>query len=592
MTYRSSRFCGALVAAALGTAAIGSTAQAEVIGDSVADNHNVTIFANIDLVAVFGDAPGVVTRVEALRNDVRIGWAQGPAVELGEFPAPNAGGMEVNHGVEGAAGDGDCWASFTPDLMAGDVIRVTRGTAVEQVRVDDITIDGMAFNAPNGDVHVTGRAALANGAPIPIADLDAGEVRQAVPRYRANPSEVIRTPGTTDGWTAIYKPPFTPFSEVSPALSVDERRQALLTNEHAMGYGHVAPLPAETQLADGLEGSGPAIGCEGSAGQSNAVESASDQAINVTSGDLTVSGTSMTGGVTDAGAVDGGSDIDGATITASDGTTSVTAPATGDFDGPGDWSANFTRAQLDTLADGPIEVSGSWNAGGTPIGGKSITLSKDIEAPELTATRDGASVSLSAGPGDRITYRTDGQPQTDGDAVYSGPIALPFGTTVLSVRVKDDAGNVTDRTLTYTVDRPADPPAAAGGSSSSSSSPAPIVAPPVQTLTAPSRTAPALVASARLVSRARLATVRRRGLSATFATPSGARFAVARLYRVNGKRRTLVATKSMTVEGASRESVRFAGRRLKAGRYAITLRVGAGRTSLGSPITIQVTVVR
>ena len=41
---------------------------------------------------------------------------------------------------------------------------------------------------------------------------------------------------------------------------------------HAMGFGHVAPLPLEAMLVDGVDDvPGPALGCEGSPSEANGI---------------------------------------------------------------------------------------------------------------------------------------------------------------------------------------------------------------------------------------------------------------------------------------------------------------------------------
>ena len=581
MSHLPRRLCGGLVTTVAVSAVVASAAQAEVVGDSVAANHNVGIFHNLDFVAAFGDAPLTPTTVQVTRDGQRIGYSSGLAANVGEFPAPNEGGLEVNHGPEAAPVDGDCWVTFTPDIIPGDHVTVTRAGVVEEVIVDDITIDEGPFRDANGDVVLRGTAALANGTPIPIARLDSGEVRNTS-RFRGAPTSVFRTPGTAAGWTMVYDVDVPLERENDGPFTREERAALLMAGDHAMGYGHVAPLPTETQLFEGTETPGPAPGCAPPS-HSNAVASADDTAINRTSGDLVVQGTAMAGTLGVAGALDPDGDITGATVTASDGVNAVTAPATGDFGGTGQssWTATFSRAQLDGLRDGPITVSAAFATSLGTLGGKTLSLTKDVVAPVVTAdpapgTYTGLrSVSLAAGPGERITYRTDGGTPSSGDTAYAGPIALGFGSTSLGVRAEDPAGNVTTQVLGYTINRPAT--AALPGS---------VVAQATRPRTA------RMVASTRRSLRLRLRSVRRSGLRATFVAPDGARVAVARLYRVRGAVRTLLATKRLSVRAGRRRTVRFAGRNLRPGRYLVVLRVGGSRSTLGPAVNVRVRIVR
>jgi Chitobiase/beta-hexosaminidase C-terminal domain len=572
------------LALALSASALAATpADAEVVGDSVADDHNIGVFHNIDFVAAFGAAPGTATTVEVLRDGHRIGTATGAAIDVGEFPAPNNGGLEVNHGPEGAPVPGDCWEGVTPDVIPGDHVTVTRGAEVEEIIVDDITIDDGPTRLDDGDVLLRGRAALADGTPIPISRLDSGEVRNSSD-FRGAPTRLFRTPGTTDGWTAIYDDEVTLERERNGPHSPDQRAQLLLSGDHAMGYGHVAPLPRETQLFEGTEAPGPAPGCSAPS-ESNAVAGADDEAINAASGALTVNGTAISGTLDD--------DVTGAAVSISDGTRTITRDATGNFGAAGQaaWTASFTRAQLETLADGDITVSARYAAGGGTLGGKTLTLVKDTVAPALTTSvPPGAhtgplSVALSAGPGETITYRLDGLPQTDADAPYTGPIALGFGTTTIGVRVTDAAGNVTDGTLTYTVNPP--PAAPAAPPAAPPATPAPVLAP--LTLATPSRTLRAGIL--RSTRRIRTRTARRRGIRVAFRAPRGTRAARLRLYKVRGSSRHRLVQRTVRTR-AGRRAFRLRSRRLRPGLYRITVRVGASRATLGRARTKMVRLVR
>ena len=139
-------------------------------------------------------------------------------------------------------------------------MRVTRGAVVEEVEVDDITVDEGPFVNSEGNVELRGTAALANGTPIAISRLDSAEVRNSSD-FRGAPTSLFRTPGTTDGWTAIYDVGVALERERNGPLGPADRTALLLAGDHAMGFGHVAPLPLETQLFEGGEVPGPAPGC-------------------------------------------------------------------------------------------------------------------------------------------------------------------------------------------------------------------------------------------------------------------------------------------------------------------------------------------
>ena len=556
----------ALAATLLGSVALAGTADARVI--NVAPNHNITVFAGIDFIAAFGDQPGVSTTVEVLRNGQLIGTATGPAVDLAGFDPPNHGGLEVNHGPAGAPEPGDCWTGFTPDIIPGDIVRVTRGAAVEEVEVDNITIDDGPFVDSAGNVVVRGTAALADGTPIPIERLDSGEVRNTS-TFRGAPTSVFRTPGTAAGWTMIYDVN-RPLDRERTVLTPSARRDVIMAGAHAMGYGHaLVPPPAEIQLADG-EVPGPALGCEASAGESNAVSSADDKAVNLASADLALTGKAMAATVND--------DITQVIPKVSDGTTTLTGAPIDITGAVRTWTATFTRAQLDTLADGQLTVSADYVTPGGAIGGHTLTLAKDVVAPDVTAdTAPGEytgplSVALRAGAGETITYRTDGLANGANDRAYTGAINLPFGTTTISARVTDAAGNVTDKAFTYTVNAPAAP------------APNAVTPPLLAPAPAPLVTGPKLKLDALMVtSRLSLGTARRRGLHAVVFAPDGANYVRVRLLR--GRKVIASVVRRVSSDGVMTivlPQSKKARRALRRGTYRLEVTPGANERHYGA----------
>lgn len=345
---------------------------------SVRPGKNVTVFHDADFVAIFGYKLGERLSVDVFRGGHRIATASGPAVGTAEGP-----GLEVNHGPASAVAPGDCWEDVTPDILPGDrvvVADVSGGT--DSVLVDNVSIDpaGPVDTNPAdrfAPVVLDGRAARVDGTPIPVEELDSGELRQDAVRLRAVPNSVERIAGTTDGWRATYQYPYNLLKPSS--LDPQQQKNAILGGAHAMGYGHAAPLPPETQIAEYPAGGGPALDCGNPASpfyapkSANAVATA-DDAVNLTSGDLALGGTAA-GDVTSVGVTLGDGNPD---------TTDPTADATGLTAGPGGkgWSAAFPRSQVEALGDGTLTATGTFiRADGSTAAGVAKKISKDTAAP-------------------------------------------------------------------------------------------------------------------------------------------------------------------------------------------------------------------
>jgi hypothetical protein len=582
-----------LAAAALGSAFTAAPAQATVVTAPPA-GASVLVAHNVDFISLEG-FPTQATTVEIVRNGQIIGTHSGTPVDpAGADPSI----MDVNHGTD----EGDtCFTGFTPDILPGDhvVIRQTGDTpaptpenptptapvTTTELIVDDIKITSGPV-AENGNVVVRGTASYVDAdgvrTPIPLADLDSGElVERDVADMRGAPQSVTRTAGTTDGWAMSFSPTVVYDDDDPFGGDANARRNALLQSTgYSMGFGHTEPPGPEMQLHEGLTDV-PETGAEGCPdGETNAVTTFDDQAINSTSDTLVVSGTIMPG-------------VTAVTAKIQSGAALPIAKAATVNTGARTWTATFDRAQLidgGLLPNGQVTVSADYTWGANTLFGRTRTITKDLAAPAAAVPSRAAgtyetgptSVSLSAGAGDRIEYQVNG----GGWIAYNGAIPLGLGTTNLTVRVIDAAGNVTTSTLRYVVNRPPAPPV------QPQPQPAPIaVTPPA--IIQPSAFRPAAPSSLRIASkRLKLSVARRKGLSASFLAPSGARVVVARLYRASGATRTLISSKRISVRAGRRYTAKFAGRKLKAGLYLVEVRAGQSSSALGAPGVVRMRVVR
>ncbi len=594
---RRLRRSAALVGASVLAAVAGSEpARASLTGPGVQPPHNITAFHNIDFVAVFGYPVGARVTVDLVRAGHRVASATGAAAAT-----PDGGALEVNHGPAGVPRPGDCWENYTPDVRPGDQIQVRHAGATEEVTVDEITIDQAPALLPDGTIEVRGIARTAAGAPIGAARLDSGEVRNVSTRVRANPSEVVDDPLREGGWIARYLPPgYGVFRGDNGNEAF--RRQSVLTGDHAMGFGHVVPLPRESMVVEGLgEGSGPALGCEASPASANAVGTSSVEAIN----QAALAAAPAAG---DAVLEIGGSaaaDVTSIAPSLSDGTTtiapsSVTMGANRAGD-PQGWSATFARSEILRLRDGIVTAAATFTpAVGAPTAGRPMTLKKDLVAPSVVSdpvpgTYQGAlDVSLSAGGASVLTYRTDGAPAGPGDTRFGTPITLQPGAGTVSAYAEDAAGNTTRATFAFTITAPPSPPGP--GSAPPPARAAEVLAPGAPALAPLGR--PALRLE-RLVTRGRVSrrSVRARGLSLLAGVPRGTRLLrieVLRRSRTGRLSRVTETVRALDTDGVLQFVLRAAAvrRALTPGRYVVRVTPEGEDRSLGQTSSVGVRVTR
>jgi hypothetical protein len=585
----------------LGSAIIAvPSANAEVI--SVGDGRNVGIFHNIDFVAGFGWEVGQPLTVEVFRGGQRIGMAEGPTVDLDEG-LPLNGALEVNHGPVGDPQPGDCWTTYTPDIMPGDEVRLTQLGITDTVIIDPITVDRGPFVNSAGKVQVEGRASRPGGTPIPIAFLDSGSVLNTS-QFRGGPNEIFRTLGTTDGVTMIFDPASPMTAEGRDGrepggLTTAQRLDLLMGGEYTIGYGHVAPLPRETQMFDGnADTPGPALGCEALPSESNAVSSTDDTAVNVASGDLLVNGKVM------AGTFD--NDITSVIPKISDGTTTVTGAAINVTGAVSTWTTTFSRASLETLRDGPLTISADYFTTNGPIGGHTKTIAKDIVAPAAaTANVPSGSyvgpqqITLSAENGATIRYTIGGpgvaDPTASTGTIANGPIPITASQTVKAI-VVDAAGNTSPvATFAYTITAPVQQNTGGGGAAAGGVTtilPAPALGGNTNTV------APAQLALKRLLTAAKVkrSTARLRGIRLSMELASGTNVVKINVYRRSGGKLKLISSGFKTTSNSGvyrvRQNHASLRRLLRIGSYEVRVTPGRSRTDLGKTSKASFKVVR
>ncbi len=224
-------------------------ASAQVIQSPPLLPLEVTVFPERDFTSITGFAANA---------DVVVQLRRGAVVSDAVGRTDATGFLEVNHP------GGVCWRNVTPDIVPGDVVRVTyRDTNHNRLNVPTAVAGSgaatttqnvtatQAVDAGNGTVLIRGRAQLANGSRIPLNRL---EVRIINPDFIGAPGSRIgrrdiradsvggRVDGTngnpiagTSG-TLAYDGTATTFTAVFSGLNADERRLVVEGQTRVMGW--------------------------------------------------------------------------------------------------------------------------------------------------------------------------------------------------------------------------------------------------------------------------------------------------------------------------------------------------------------------
>lgn len=435
---------------------------------AVTVGDNITAFPNRDMVGAFGYEPGEMLTIDIVRGGVVVATTTGPA-----GTTPEGVGLEVNHGPEGVTPNpGECWDGVTPDLRGGDLIRVTTLRGVDEMTVTNLDILSGPAEGANGEVFVEGVASAADGTRLP-AGAFAAEFRfdDAEPRFRRGPlaPEYQGETGTT--WRASYDPATDVAAE---GYTVDEMRNMALDDASWMA---VEDKITVTTIAEFGEPGGPAPGCEDVApADPNTVAAGFQDPVNITSGDVMLSGTAA-GGVTSVSI-----------------TVGTLAPRSIPLDGgselPQPWSVTIPKAELMALSDGPVTVESSFDG----VAGTTRTMLKDTVAPQPpTASPEPGSygntqnVTLTRPAGEqgsRILWviGTGAVADPDGSSQeYSTQIAVSSSQTIKAL-VVDRAGNSSPvATFGYQIGTPAGggstPPTGGGSTPPGDGGPGPVIPP-------------------------------------------------------------------------------------------------------------------
>ncbi|HET7479871.1 MAG TPA: choice-of-anchor D domain-containing protein [Rubrobacteraceae bacterium] len=194
--------------------------------------HSIIAFPQRDFVSASGYAATDKVTVSVVHKDgTEVGRVTG-IVPQDDPQTPEFDGLvEVNHP------GGACWVGVTPDIRAGDKVRITvEGSGVaDETTVADVTAKRPVQTAPD-TVQVHGTAQDAAGNPLPLDQL---EQRLVVPnnQFALNGKRTLRAPGNGDisydasgsiNWTATYTG--LSAADVTKALGAESRGMWLGSN--------------------------------------------------------------------------------------------------------------------------------------------------------------------------------------------------------------------------------------------------------------------------------------------------------------------------------------------------------------------------
>ena len=245
---------------ALGAKAATLTGTSSISADGAFDPPRlpiaITAFPNRDYVAAAGFGPGEVATVVVYRNGVEIGRSDPMSTD------PTTGLIEINHIL--ASG---CWATATPDLRPGDVVRTIAATQTEpdvitsmhQIHVQGDIID-MPATAINADTIVmTGTAVdTFTGLPMPLGSFEPRVVSETRTDFSTSGRPDIRAGAGLEGTlTMTGKLWVATFTGLTPA----DMQNALTGRNIVIWNGRIPLNLNEATNGEWGELPGPAADC-------------------------------------------------------------------------------------------------------------------------------------------------------------------------------------------------------------------------------------------------------------------------------------------------------------------------------------------
>jgi hypothetical protein len=434
----------------LATTSVASAAPV-TINDPPANGHAITSFPDRDFINGLGWPVGGVLTVEDIRGGVVVGTATVTAL------GPD-GHFDLNH-----AGGDPCWQRVTPDVRAGDVIRVTDANGV----ADQTTVANVKVTQPAADVGGTivekGNAADAAGNQFPTGQIEARIVATSKDPFNVDGKRTLRTTPVYDSPTA------TTWTATWTGLDQHDRDLAVTSSSRSMWLGRNPGAGVEPTIAESDGFGGPAPGCNAPLAKGPSTPDlapAGDSGASNTDDITNVAAPAFTGV---PGAVGPGATVNlyidnvlnGTGTVAADSTYSVT-PATPLTDGAHSVSASEVDpvSSVETRSTGSLPITIDTLGPALPaVGGVTPASPGASTTPAVTGTAEpgstvrlftGATCTTPAGTGTAAAFTSPG---------IQGSVA-PNSTTIFTATATDVAGNVSGcstTSVTYAHDGAAPP---------------------------------------------------------------------------------------------------------------------------------------
>lgn len=200
----------------------------------------ITMFPARDFVSVAGFQAGDVVDVDLLRSGQVVGQAH--TIAAFQEPGDPAFVVLVNH----PGGPDKCWETSTPDVVAGDLFRVTVTAGPGLGMTDTAMVADVAVTQPatldNGNIVVRGFAQSAPGVPVPLIDLEQRLIHAPGGDLFDNGQRRLQAPDGPDATLAFDAPGGVNWTATYKSLSNADRLEAIDAEARILHFADPDPL--------------------------------------------------------------------------------------------------------------------------------------------------------------------------------------------------------------------------------------------------------------------------------------------------------------------------------------------------------------